>query len=373
MKKLTLFYALFATFALCSCEANSAIKLNPIIDGVEIHTEHQKAFLEDTNPSNIGKYAAYASLEGYANPVPVSFSWKNGKAPFTFDIYEFDNPSNEYIIKTNSRKLDLYNLKVNTKYVWKVVGANEEDRNAAATNEFTTCETILRNINADIDNFRDLGGYLTSNGKRVKQGLIYRSAEINKNKDMSGTVLANKEGLDVLNNQLKIKTEIDLRKNEIVDGVNEKGGIEKSPISDSVTYLNLPMYYDGENMLAHSDESKNATNLASIKSFFETLMDEKNYPIVFHCVQGKDRTGMLAYILNALLGVSKDDLYRDYLFTNFSHSVGSACKTNDIDTRYGLTINRCEGETLQEKTRNMLKSTFDFTDEDLNKITNILL
>ena len=126
-------------------------------------------------------------------------------------------------------------------------------------------------------------------------------------------------------------------------------------------------------MLAHSDSNKNEINHNSIKSFFNLLKDKNNYPLVFHCVQGKDRTGMLSYILGALLGVSQDDLYRDYLFTNFSNSGGSPCKINDIATRYGLTISKSEGETLQEKTRNMLKTEFSFTDVDLDAVINNLL
>ncbi|MGA2500929.1 MAG: tyrosine-protein phosphatase, partial [Tepidisphaeraceae bacterium] len=55
---------------------------------------------------------------------------------------------------------------------------------------------------------------------------------------------------------------------------------------------------------------------AFVKSF-KIFCDEKNYPIVLHCIAGQDRTGSLAFILNGLLGVDEEDLYKDWEASGF--------------------------------------------------------
>ncbi len=51
--------------------------------------------------------------------------------------------------------------------------------------------------------------------------------------------------------------------------------------------------------------------------FFKVLLDEANYPLVFHCIAGQDRTGSVAFILNALLGVEIEELYLDWEISGF--------------------------------------------------------
>ena len=63
-----------------------------------------------------------------------------------------------------------------------------------------------------------------------------------------------------------------------------------------------------------------ASSTQYIKDIFDLLSEEKNYPVYFHCVWGADRTGTLAFLINGLLGVSYEDLVKDYEMTTFSHS-----------------------------------------------------
>ena len=46
--------------------------------------------------------------------------------------------------------------------------------------------------------------------------------------------------------------------------------------------------------------------------------DANNYPILFHCSVGRDRTGTLALLLQGLCGMSKEDIYIDYELSFFS-------------------------------------------------------
>ena len=365
-----------ATLGFASCEADPKSVTFTInnIENAEIHSEHQAAYLADSDYSKIGKYSAFAENENYSAPVPIKLSWKVTKAKkYVVKVSEKEDMSDAVSFEGKEKSLDFYNAKVNTKYYFTVTATYKSNSFESDVATFTTKDTTLRNIYVDgVDNVRDLGGYKLSNNKVVKQGLIYRSGQLNEDKVSDMQILATEQGLKTLREQLKIKTDIDLRKNVASDGVIENSGLNESPIGKDVNYISAPMYYDGQNMLAHSDVEKLAINQASIVSFFNTLSNSENYPVVFHCVQGKDRTGMLSYLLGALLGESELDLYRDYLFTNFSTSVGSPCKPTDISNRYGLTINNVEGESLSEKTFKYLNETLGISGETLNSVINNL-
>lgn len=77
-------------------------------------------------------------------------------------------------------------------------------------------------------------------------------------------------------------------------------------------------------------------------------------PLIFHCNIGTDRTGMIAYLINALLGVPEESLYRDYLYSNFGNIGGTRKLKNVKSSGYYNAIQAAEGNTLSEKTYNCL-------------------
>ncbi len=131
--------------------------------------------------------------------------------------------------------------------------------------------------------------------------MVYRGAGLDGHKGYKLTSF----GQEQLRVMLGIKTQIDLRGSD--DGDNGK-----QSVSDfGGTYVKAPLeQYD---YLFRSDESQR-----SLGKIFEVLADEANYPIYFHCNYGSDRTGTLAFIINGLLGVSQEDLTRDFELTGFS-------------------------------------------------------
>ena len=145
----------------------------------------------------------------------------------------------------------------------------------------------------------------------------------------------------VLLNDLHIKSEIDLR----LDSNNETGGIAKSVIGSSVQYFNCPMTFDGDVFEENKEELKNMFDIISIES---------NYPFVFHCSIGTDRTGFVAMILNALMDVKQEDIYRDYLFSNFG-LIGGSRNAATITTYLGR-LSLYGGFTLKEQVINYLLS-----------------
>ncbi|KAF2242535.1 hypothetical protein BU26DRAFT_466879, partial [Trematosphaeria pertusa] len=54
---------------------------------------------------------------------------------------------------------------------------------------------------------------------------------------------------------------------------------------------------------------------SEVKQVFDVLADEQNWPVLIHCTQGKDRTGLIVMLLLFLLEVHVDIVNEDYLLS----------------------------------------------------------
>ncbi len=209
-----------------------------------------------------------------------------------------------------------------------------------------------------VTNVRDLGGWSIGNGKRVKQGLIYRCGRLNENKTETPVAKITEKGIETMRTQMKIKSEMDLRKTSN----NEIGGLTASLLGDDVNYFSCPMGYDYNMLTTNTDVVR--------RIFSDILSKEENYPLIFHCSIGTDRTGMIAFLINGLLGVDINDLYRDYLFSNFG-DIGGDRDIIGITFNYIATIQTTKGKTLSEKIENYLLS-IGVQQSEINSIRTIL-
>ena len=105
-----------------------------------------------------------------------------------------------------------------------------------------------------------------------------------------------------------------------------------------------------------------------IISDFSDLADESNYPIYLHCTYGRDRTGTVCYLLEAVLGLSDENLRREYEMSVFNDSYA------DFESFAGLTtmLSMYEGATTQEKAENYLLS-IGVTADEIASIRRIFL
>ena len=285
-------------------------------DGVSALTSLQKNYLK--GDYNLIKSYALVGVE-QSLPEAITLSWsfettEKGKVKhYLVEIGEKEDFSDAKEYKTNYKRQQVYNLKLATKYYWRVSAVYAENTYVSEVKSFTTSDAAPRVLKIDgVPNSRDLGGWKTTDGGTVKQGMIYRTEKLTADYGQSAVITQN--GIDVMVKDLGIKTEIDLRRD--TDG--ENGGITKSILGDGVAYYAFAT--DG------GDESMNA----AIRNYFKLTANEANYPMVIHCSAGTDRTGWLSYLTNALLGVSEEDLYRDYLFSNFGPHSGFYRMPNDL-------------------------------------------
>ncbi len=329
----------------------------PVDCEVSIHTDKQAKYLEkDYDKLPLG----VKGKKELSRPKAIEFQWeysgeKSDNTEYILNISENKDMSNPTTYTTTEEKIAVYNLKIATKYYWTITVNGE----ISEIYDFDTEGTAPRNLYVDgITNVRDIGGWVTENGTRTKQGLIYRCSRLNNSKDNGCGVIITEDGKKVLLNDLSIKTEIDLR--QIENG--ETGGVTSSPLGDTVNYISCPMDHSGDVL---------SDNKEQILKIFEILADEDNYPMIIHCSIGTDRTGMLSFLINALLGVPTENLYRDYLFSNFAEIGSKRTITNMFDSEYYKKVMDTDGSSLSEKTYNCLVE-FGVPAEHLDSLISIL-
>ena len=373
MKKTSLYILMAFVPLLISCSKNVelVIKSSKLETEISFHTEGQNSYFDDTDYNHINNYTGTGVVDESKSKT-IEINWEVETNYKKEVVYTFTYSDNQNLIGSISRttkdtKIELSNLKIDTTYYYQISTTIGKKVFNSDISSFKTSGEGLRNMNVStLSNFRDLGGLPLTNGGRIKQGLIYRSAELNKSYTTNSIISA--DDINILKNDLKIKTEIDLRKVEESTNGIESGGITVSPLGEGVNYYSCPMVFGGTNVLTNEE------NLESIRAFFNILGNRNNYPVVFHCAQGKDRTGCLAYIIEAMLGADQDMMMRDYLFTNFS-DVSGVCKENDImgSTRVGGTIKNYTGTDLADKAYNYLIEELGINKALLLEMRSLLL
>ena len=316
-------------------EANNPTTVIVNAKKVPIHTSLQHSYLTDSIDS-IHKYAS--GKQELSTPLTSELSWEGGNAPYQVFLSEQKDFSDSTIHTVDEQKIAFTNLKINSKYFYKIVSGSDKIKGGL----FLTENEKVRNLYVSgVSNARDLGGYDVDE-KLTNQGIIYRMGRLNENSETHPVDKITPEGKETMINDLKIKSEIDLRvvSNNEVGGLTEGIGV----LGVTVKYYQCPMDY---NNLESND------NLDSLRKVFQILGDKSNYPTFFHCSVGTDRTGYIAWLINAVLGVSKDYLWRDYLFSNFGN-IGDGRSQSNISSGYVSTIDNTEGQTLKEKTENYL-------------------
>jgi protein-tyrosine phosphatase len=165
-------------------------------------------------------------------------------------------------------------------------------------------------------NFRDLGGYKARGGKTIAWQRVYRSGEMQH---------ATPADIASFKNELKLKTIVDLRGKQTIKNL----GVERYK-EIGAKYFNFPFELISDVVKSEEKEFlKTITNSAELYLFrlkqkeyalciidaLEIIAETRNYPLVFHCNAGKDRSGILSAILLDALGVPPADIIEDYNLT----------------------------------------------------------
>jgi len=69
---------------------------------------------------------------------------------------------------------------------------------------------------------------------------------------------------------------------------------------------------------------------AEVRACFEVLGDEENYPVLVHCTQGKDRTGLVVLLVCMLCGVGQHAIEKDYIVSEAELQVEMESRLREI-------------------------------------------
>lgn len=221
--------------------------------------------------------------------------------------------------------------------VEKLIG-KVKGKNGFITNDFyknKRCLFILKAFNYHYEivgerliplegayHFRDIGGYKSEDGRRVKWNMFYRADRLSGMTDNDIRYIKN----------MNIKTILDLRSEIEVKGSPDPkvNGIKYINISamkeldenasnlDVISLFNSGILdkIDCRDFMLNSYRNMVSNNVA-LRELIECLENEEGLPMIFHCSTGKDRTGLASVIILSLLGVPKKIVKKDYMDSNF--------------------------------------------------------
>ncbi|MBR0202715.1 MAG: tyrosine-protein phosphatase [Bacteroidaceae bacterium] len=301
---------------------------------------------DQSSASKIGQYNQ-APPSRRDQPHSVFIPVPSNSAALTLSVSLNSDYSNAttYDFAAGTTLCEVHNLVPQNTYYYKV----EANEAIITKGQFNT-EGRLRMIKATSgSNIRDLGGWQTIDGLRTNYGLVYRGGEMNAEHTL------NAQDIQVLR-ALNIGGEVDLREDKDFDNWGGATLHEASALGNDIdyTYENLSIW--GSDALQQVPEKfADAFNLT-----LNTLKAGKS--VYFHCIWGADRTGCYAMLLEGLLGLTEDQLCKDYELTSYSHA---GTRTKDgLDSKFNY-IKSLPGETLQEQFYNYWHVQVGISKEDL--------
>lgn len=184
-------------------------------------------------------------------------------------------------------------------------------------------------------NFRELGGYLTEDGRKIKWHKLLRCGSM---------AQLTKNDVDYLD-QYGVRYIIDLRSPEESNYSPDKYPDKAQYFQDTVYPFSFSLF---KNLGIINNMRLGASNMdfgrqtylqmlldphaqAAYRKMFNVLLenDKEGKSVVFHCTAGKDRTGVAAFLILSALGVSEKQIVEDYLYTNLFFDNYSSETIND--------------------------------------------
>ena len=311
-----------------------------------IHNKQQREFAhKDQVPQDYGDFLWYA-LErqkdtDYTYPERNLFVWETDREESVVEISEYPDFAKSRVLHVKGNETVINNFRINTQYFWRV--------NGCEARSFVTEDVVPRFIEAEgAANIRDAGGWKTAYNCRIKENLLFRGTELDRNYALT------EKGRQVLGADLGIRTDLDLRAAAEVPSV--------SPIGERVQVVNVAIgAYD-----TLIKEQK-----IQCKAIFDLFAEKENYPIYYHCLGGADRTGTIAFLLGAVLGMDEEDLLMDYEMTSMC-IWGDRCRETKYCKALLSALAEYPGETVQQQCIQYLYAC-GVTEEQMERIRDILL
>lgn len=200
----------------------------------------------------------------------------------------------------------------------------------------------------DIENARQLGGYIGADGKKVKDNVLLRTAGLDGISD---------ETAEKLEEEYNVKYVVDFRMDYERERTADKNipGAENIAISVYELDMTDPKMVEmmkkiekaGDDSLQKSIEYAKTGYLPLLYTqillseegqkgyarFFDILLKNKEGAVLWHCTYGKDRTGIAAALVLYALGVDENVIMQDFLMSNEVYKDNIAYLENELRNR----------------------------------------
>ena len=296
-----------------------------------------------------GKLSLTAATEAGTPYRPLYFQYSLVKCSGDLFVGEKEDLSDarHYDLPEKQTYVVIDNLKVDTTYYYMVTVEDQE-----FCGSFRTAPSTRFIYIPGLLNTRDIGGYETLDGKKVKQGMLIRGVEVDGLAHASYFIPS--YALEDVQKTFGFVYDMDLRSSEIYNGTYT------SRLGVAHKFYGAPMYGEIFGESRHD----------SLKQIFSDLADPQKYPMYLHCTWGQDRTGTVVYLLQGLLNISEQDMKREYTLTGYVEpKLIDGAKIEVV----AAGLQPYEGNTLQEKIVTFLKTEVGVTQAEIDSIRSILL
>lgn len=165
-------------------------------------------------------------------------------------------------------------------------------------------------------NIRDIGGYTGMDGRKIKWRKVIRSEELAHLSDKDVDYFA----------ALRLKHVFDFRN-------QSKSERQADRLPKTAQYHLIPIFSSADMGLDHKDFTQPGVVDEFMRHIYKIqtedraqcfaevlkyLTESSEYPILYHCTNGKDRTGFMTYLILSILGVNEEVILSDYTLTNLT-------------------------------------------------------
>ncbi|MFI1936828.1 tyrosine-protein phosphatase [Streptomyces purpureus] len=200
---------------------------------------------------------------------------------------------------------------------------------AAVPGRRTHAATAVRHIPLQgAVNVRDLGGYPTYGGDRVRRGLVYRADGLNRLTDADVTTLAGLRLGTVVDFRIPVEVQYD-GADRLPAGV----ALVSRPVTDNGLYTQLRTVIGSRDPVRQEEMLGNGKAAAFMREVYRSFVTSPGNraqfgatlrdiarpgaaPLMYHCTAGKDRTGWTSYLLLTVVGVPEWEAVADFLASN---------------------------------------------------------
>lgn len=192
---------------------------------------------------------------------------------------------------------------------------------------------IKRILVKGLRNTREISQYETTDGRKIKEHSLIRSSRLDKLPRKRRNKFLNDYGIDTI---IDMRTKVEI----------EEGNSLAYP--NNVKYYHIPVLNQSFFGITHEKKMRSAlfkeskkineeysskdfmvnmyesivfekSSQDEFKNFFNILLNKTSGGILFHCNGGKDRTGIASLFILTLLGVSREDILKDYAMSDYSN------------------------------------------------------